>query len=72
MCKVVSRQYIFRSIHLTDSFDSGIKLKVITRATSATSPHPSILDGLENIDQNVIFGKFFGLLESSHSKTIYF
>ena len=72
MCKVASRQYIFRFNHLTDSFDPGIKLKVITRATSATIPHPSILDRLKNIDQNVIFGNFFGHLDSSHSKTIYF
>src|SRR5699024_3251740 len=72
MCKVASRQYIFRSNHLTDSFDPDIILKVITRATSATIPHPSILGRLENIDQNVIFCKFFGPLDSSHSKTIYF
>ena len=58
MSKVALRRYIFRPIHLTYSFDPGIKLKVISRATSATIPHPSILDRLKNIDQNVIFGNF--------------
>ena len=50
IAKVALRRYIFRPIHLTYSFDPGIKLKVISRATSATIPHPSILDRLKNID----------------------
>src|SRR5699024_11872325 len=34
MCKVASRQYIFRFNHLTDSFDPGIKLKRSEEHTS--------------------------------------
>ena len=40
----------------------AFKLKVITRATLANNPHLSILDRLENIDQNEIFGNVLFLI----------